>query len=203
MKILIACLAGLVTGLIAAAIWASITYFLKVEVGYVAIGVGFVVGLAMSFASREGSPLLGVLAALISILAILGGKYLAVELLVRKEFAAVVDAAPTNEVMIQSIAIDMSDKGQGEPELNDDGEAKIAPEILEQATAQWKALDETQQQARRDEFQRVVNEGIADVRDATVLEALKQSFGPFDILWGILAIAAAFSAARTNVGEST
>lgn len=44
---------GIIAGLIGAAIWTAIGYFLEAEVGYVAWGIGFHVGIGVAIGADE------------------------------------------------------------------------------------------------------------------------------------------------------
>jgi hypothetical protein len=77
-------LAGSIGGAIGAAVWAAISYFANAEVGYVAWGIGFIVGFMVRLVAGEKEEGLapGLTAALIAVVAVLGGKYAGVQLLV-------------------------------------------------------------------------------------------------------------------------
>ena len=69
---------GLVAGLIGALIWAVITVKTGYQVGYVAIGVGFLVGLAVKSLGKGYTPVFGVVGAVIALVAVLLGNYFSV-----------------------------------------------------------------------------------------------------------------------------
>ena len=68
---------ALVAGAVGAAAWAAISIFANFEIGYLAWGIGALVGLAMARFGGAGMPM-GVIAAVISVASIFGGKYVAV-----------------------------------------------------------------------------------------------------------------------------
>ena len=70
--------AALVAGALGAAAWAGLSIFANFEVGYLAWGVGGLVGLAAVKFGGRGTPM-AVAAAAISLLAIFGGKIIAME----------------------------------------------------------------------------------------------------------------------------
>ena len=72
-------IAGVVAGVAGAALWAAIAYYANLEIGYLAWGIGFAVGVAVA-ATGEHSPTAGVVAVIITIISLLGGKYGAVEM---------------------------------------------------------------------------------------------------------------------------
>lgn len=69
---------ALIGGAIGAVIWAAIAYFTGYEVGFVAWGVGLLVGVGAAIGAKgEGGAFTGAMAAVISMGAIIGGKYVA------------------------------------------------------------------------------------------------------------------------------
>ncbi len=73
-----AILAGVVAALIGALIWMGITVATGLHVGYVAIGVGALVGYAVRLAGKGSTPIFGVIGALLTLLGCLGGETLTV-----------------------------------------------------------------------------------------------------------------------------
>lgn len=70
-------IAGSIGGAIGAVIWAAIVYFAHAEVGYVAWGIGILVGICVKAAAEEiDEGVAGVIAAILSVGAILAGKLL-------------------------------------------------------------------------------------------------------------------------------
>ena len=69
--------AGLVAAIVGGVVWGLIVRATDYEVGFVAWGVGFLVGTAVALAARQGSgPTFGVIAVVLSLIGILLGKYL-------------------------------------------------------------------------------------------------------------------------------
>lgn len=76
--VLSACVAATVGGAIGAVIWGAIAYFTHHEVGYVAWGVGGLVGFCVKMASEEmDETFAGIIAAIGSVVSIMAGKLLA------------------------------------------------------------------------------------------------------------------------------
>jgi len=71
---------------LAAALWAVVTWLTDYEVGYFAIGVGFIVGLAAARAGGRGTAV-ATGAAGLTILAVLGGKLIATKLYLERELS--------------------------------------------------------------------------------------------------------------------
>ncbi len=77
---------AVVAGLIGAGIWTGIAYGTGYEIGWIAWGVGALVGFgALIGARREASPMLGGIAVIVAILALLAGKYITIELFIDEE----------------------------------------------------------------------------------------------------------------------
>jgi hypothetical protein len=76
-NLILGILGGLVAAVIAAGIWAAITASTQFQIGYMAIGVGFVVAFAMRFCGRGHDVRFGYAAAVISLLGCVLGNYLA------------------------------------------------------------------------------------------------------------------------------
>lgn len=70
--------AGLVAALIGAAIWAAITYFTGYQIGWMAIGVGFLVGYAVRETGQGLSSLYGLIAAGFALLGCVLGNVLTI-----------------------------------------------------------------------------------------------------------------------------
>src|SRR5262245_35725197 len=76
---------GVIGGAVGAAVWAAITYFTSREIGWIAWGVGFVVGLGVRVAAGNESGFApGITAAVLAVFALVVGKYAAVTLIVNK-----------------------------------------------------------------------------------------------------------------------
>src|SRR5262249_29176997 len=106
---------GLLGGAIGAAIWAGIVIGSHRESGWIAWGIGGLVGLAVRLGSlpEEGSGP-GVLAVLIAVVAIVAGKYMAVHFLVEQEVAKVPLPSISDNDMIVAIADDVVEEFEGQ-----------------------------------------------------------------------------------------
>lgn len=78
-------IAGALAAAVGAAVWGGIAYVGNVEIGWLAIGIGFLVGIAVLVAGRGVTPQFGVLGAGLALLGVLGGKYVAVVAFVAQE----------------------------------------------------------------------------------------------------------------------
>ena len=71
--------AGLAAAVVCALIWGVISYYTGYEIGWIAWGIGAVVGLVVAATGKEGGMPAGLTAAGIALLALVGGKVLAVQ----------------------------------------------------------------------------------------------------------------------------
>ncbi|HLF26904.1 MAG TPA: hypothetical protein VJG32_11250 [Anaerolineae bacterium] len=80
-------LLGGVAGLVVSAvIWALVTVALDRQIGYMAIGVGFLVGLGVRLLGKGLDPIFGILGAALSLIGVLAGNILTVVILLSREF---------------------------------------------------------------------------------------------------------------------
>ena len=76
-NLFLALLAGTGAAALSAGLWALITVVTKFQIGWMAVGVGFVVGLAVRFAGRGVHQIYGVLGAALALLGCVAGNLLA------------------------------------------------------------------------------------------------------------------------------
>jgi hypothetical protein len=69
-------LAGLGAAIVGAAIWAAITAATEYQIGWMAIGVGFLVGFAVRFVGKGTEPTFGIVGAVLALLGCLLGNLL-------------------------------------------------------------------------------------------------------------------------------
>ena len=205
--------AGSVGGLVGAAIWAAITYTTNYEIGWIAWGIGFLVGVFVRFAAGEAQEGLapGLTAAIIAILAVLGGKYAAVHMLVSQHLGSVAEVTITEEQMIVSYADEIIEereaKGQkvvlpgGKTIEMASSQADYPPAIWRQAAAKWNKLSADDKAKQLAVEQASTNALMAGMVGAVRKEAFTESFSPFDALWFFLAAATAFKLGSGNVGS--
>lgn len=77
---------GLVAALISAVIWAGIAVASGYEIGWLAIGVGFLVGKAVSLGGKGVTQFYGVVGAILALVGILVGKYFTIIAVFATEF---------------------------------------------------------------------------------------------------------------------
>ncbi len=77
-NLVVGALAGLAAALVGAAIWAVVTALTQYQIGFMAIGVGFLVGFAVRAAGRGVDPVFGVVGAALALLGCVLGNLLMV-----------------------------------------------------------------------------------------------------------------------------
>lgn len=75
-NIVIGGVAGLVAALVGAASWAAITYFTNYQIGFMAVGIGYLVGIVMLKFGHGQSQAFGILAAVLAVAGCLIGNLL-------------------------------------------------------------------------------------------------------------------------------
>ena len=70
--------AGLAASLVGALLWAGLTVATGYQIGWMAVGIGFLVGLAVRFAGKGVDPIYGIVGAVLALLGCLAGNYLSI-----------------------------------------------------------------------------------------------------------------------------
>jgi hypothetical protein len=193
---------GLIGGAIGAAVWAAISYFANAEVGWIAWGIGFVVGLGVRIAAGEEDgygP--GLTAVVIAVLAVLAGKYAAVSLAVDKVLNLPVMTVTTDDMIVreaEQIVATRTEKGekvQWPPNMTAADATELShypPDIAAEARQSWQKLEPDEQKRRTDEAQERLNQFQEKFGGALREAGFRESFSGFDILWFLLATMTAF-----------
>ncbi|MEM9185967.1 MAG: hypothetical protein AAGB00_05660 [Planctomycetota bacterium] len=201
--------AGGFAGAVGAAVWAAIAYFANLEVAYVALGIGALVGFAVAATSDSSGPAVGGLAVVITVLALLVGKYASVELMLQHELGGVDGGGAVaaedldDDAMIASVADEIveerNEAGAGivlnEVDFEDeDAQAKdqYPSEVWSAASRRWAGKSSEDQQAARAELAEQTSAAMELFRDQLIAmarqEGFKASFGGFDLLFFGLAM---------------
>ena len=175
--------AGSIGGLAGAFIWAAIVYFAHAEVGWIAWGIGFLVGICIRLSAGEDQEgaFPGGVAILISAASILFGKYLAAVMLLG---GMSIDLPPTTA---EDMKLMIANGGTGQYEAWSDVPADKKTEV----ESRWNAMP--------GELKSEMIASGAD-RQITAGDVFQESFSPYDILWFLLA---AFTAYRLGSGTGT
>ena len=209
-------IAGVVAGAVGAAVWAAIAYYANVEIGYVAWGIGILVGAAIA-ATGKRSPLAGVAAVLITIVAIAGGKYAVIEIAVQQmraemDLMAAQELGP--EVEVTDVELQGFLAGKNATQREEAGEEISWPEVAEdeesveavypadiwrEAGEQFKQKTPDEKVALREEYLAAARELTANFGQAFVDAARKEgfaaSFGIIDVIFFGLAVITAWGIA--------
>lgn len=204
---------GLAGGILGTAVWAAIAYFAHAEVGYIAWGIGFVVGFGVLFMSGGKQGLMpGILAVVIAIVSVLAGKYLAVEMAFR-EVAGTLEEL--SQVSAQDMTVDIADDVVAEWQTQGravqfppgmtvdeaDEPHEYPPGVWDEAARRWAALgkdEQDKQMKERAEANRLLAGMMAG---AIKREGFLASFSLFDVLWFLLAAGTAFRIGSGGFGE--
>ncbi|HEY7544468.1 MAG TPA: hypothetical protein VID27_06285 [Blastocatellia bacterium] len=81
----LAALGGLIGASIGAAVWAGVTVVTNFQIGWMAVGVGFLTGLIVRKMGQGIDPIYGIIGATFSLLGCLGGNLLAICIVAAKE----------------------------------------------------------------------------------------------------------------------
>lgn len=212
MRALLGIIGGIVGGAIGAGAWGLIAYLTGFEIGWVAVGVGFVTGVGVAIGTKgRGGVMAGIFAAIISLVAVAGGKFFAVEMAAQKytkssEFKnEIASIELTEEGMISYVAdLVVADKTSRNETINwpagvtadtASEENDYPPELWKDAEARWVALDDaTKEQYRLDVRRRMEEAATVLVNTLGAADVFVESFSLFDVLWAFLAVGAAFRA---------
>ncbi|MEM1445661.1 MAG: hypothetical protein AAGF84_06365 [Planctomycetota bacterium] len=207
---------GVTAGLIGAAVWAGLIVFADIEIGWIAIGVGALVGFGVALGSRGGSPATGMVAALIAVLSIVGGKYAAVSVLINSHGSELVseemfaDDVFVTSYVADDVLMEMGTEGMALEDLewpatadfeNPDGPEDYPADVWAEADRRWSAMSAEDQTAYRNEKQAMAEAGFAAMRGDLQYEAFKSMFGGLDLLFLGLAIFMAYKLGIAKIGD--
>ncbi len=192
--------AGVIAGILGAAIWAAVSYYARVEIGYLAWGIGALVGIAVTYSGSTG-PVAGGLAVVITALSLLAGKYMAVEFDIQHALSEL-DTNVSEELVISYLADEICTereaKGQeinwptslddSEPDSQEDYPA----DIWKQAENTWSGLSPDEQQERRDTAEENMQAMLVFFTNQVRQDGFLGSFSAFDLLFFGLGVATAF-----------
>jgi len=209
---------ALIAGVVGAAVWAGIAYGTGFEIGWIAWGIGALVGFAMGMGvGTSGNAATGVAAAVIALVAIAGGKFLAVELMIASELdeAALVDEVDrefdNDEYVISYMAdaevqrrLDAGDEltwpetaDLENPAVQDDYPA----DVWAVAQAQWDGMSPEDRETYRQEQRAIARQNAelfyAQLHSDISRDGFIASFGLFDVIFFGLG---AFTAYRLGAG---
>ncbi|MEZ6069342.1 MAG: hypothetical protein R3C10_03515 [Pirellulales bacterium] len=211
---LLAIVAGVVAGACGAGVWAAIAYYADMQIGWIAWGIGAVVGIAMIAVGREGSLLLALCSLVIVFCSIIAGKAMAINMLISDMQAdgslpGVLEMTDENYIsmLADDIAQNREDAGQQViwPDVDYDEDYSVQDEypadIWQQATAKWGDLGPDGQQNYREQFGVDTVEMSGAARGAIVGLGVVFTFGLFDIIFVGLAMVTSFKITLNGIGS--
>lgn len=216
--------AGVLAGIAGAAAWAAVAYYANLEIGYLAWGIGFLVGLAVAAVGQSPGAPAGALAVAITLLSILGGKYASVDMMLRAELQKMTDAEVSlgpqdfeEDAMIGNIAYEIAEQREEAGETiawpdydkedeNLTAEATFPPAIWREAKQQWTSKTPDEQLQLREEASENAKAMMGAFQDQMVAsargEAFTASFGVLDLVFFGLAVATAWGIANNgSIGD--
>lgn len=206
MKLISGFVGAVIGGIIGAVIWAVVVKYSGWEIGWLAWGIGALVGFGFRLGAKDlANPATGVLAAAVALLAVLGGKYAVVHLYTQEvlaEYAITPEVAGSEEFVVSCIAdavvLEWEEADRPvewpagvDPEVAAT-EAEYPPEAWADAEARWAAMSVEEQQAYREGIVTFYTGGDPAGEAAFSTEVFLSSFGVFDLLWIVFAVGTAF-----------
>lgn len=195
--------AGFIAGLIGAAIWAAIAYYLKVEIGWIAWIIGGMVGFATAMGARDmASAATGAIAAIIAVASIAGGKYFVVNALVNNVMAKMpaitFDDNRAKLVMADQVAEEWKNSGKtltwppGKDAENADVPADYPADLWKDVEARWNHMNESERETYKQELAEASKSMMNTISGKVTMDAYWSSFDWLDIVFAIFAIITAF-----------
>jgi hypothetical protein len=173
------------------------------EVGWIAIGLGAIVGWAVSLAAGKPNVMHGVIAAGLATVGLAFGKVLAISWILSSGAALeelAQDEALVHDAVVYQLIQNDEASDDLEPWLLDQTSPEVPPDLemrwaVASALAQDRmaGMSEDQQHAALGDF---VNAIYGDI---SFTDKLKATLGPYDFLWFGLAVFVAFGAGSKNI----
>ena len=202
--------AGGVAGVVGGAIWAAVPFLTGFEIGWIAWGIGLAVGAAVRAIDDHGGVMRATCAALIAALAVAGGKFVAVSLILSDAGSqAVAEMRFDDEFVKTFIADDIVTRkvSAGEqlvwPEhsaVMQTGEtAEDYPaDVWEETEYAWGEFSKEERDSWREAARRMTRENVRAYTSSLNESAFLDSFALWDLLWFFLAVGTAFKLAGTE-----
>lgn len=209
MSIFSGIIGGCIGGAIGAAIWAGVSAGTGYEIGWIAWGVGGLVGFGVARGCKTGSPLAGTVAVVLTIGAILVGKYVAVDLAMKQEVGSedqviqqAVDRLQNDEFVVtylcDDIVAERESAGQPvnwPPGVNPQEASQSSDypaDIWAEGAAQWDALSDQEKADLRNRLAAFVRQNVQAAYAEISGSAFRESFGMMDALFFVLAVGTAY-----------
>lgn len=211
---------GALAGLVGAVIWAGVAYFTGYEIGWIAWGVGGMVGLGCFWASKGNSNQLGTIAVVITLLSILAGKYAAVEFGIRSEIGSkeeilqnALAGLQEDEVVVSYLADEVIAVRQAKGDdirwptgVNPEEasqQSDYPPAIWSEALSAWEGKSPTEREAYRDQLAQRTRINVQAFFSDISVSGFFGSFAPMDLIFFGLAVSTAFRIAARGATKRT
>lgn len=198
-----AIIGGIVAAVVGGAIWAGIAIATDFEIGYVAIGIGALAGFAVAALGKNGSASLGMIAGACALLGLLAGKIMI--------FSWGVPGVMVNEIRnnpeLRNAACyvyleqqkrfdaDLMEKVNALPE-DEDLPEDLQLQVQEQFTTLQSNMTEADNDSAINSFVDIV------MAEIPMSERIQSQLSLWDVLWGALAIGAAWKIANGSEGTA-
>ena len=210
---------GVIAGSIGALVWAGIAYFTGYEVGWVAWGVGGLVGFGVVLGSSGNrSRTAGIIAVVITVMALMAAKYTTVQLVLAdgsEITEALVSGLQDDELVVSYIADDvvvefMSDDipvhwPVGVDPSQATTQVEYPADVWTIAQSRWDGMVLTEREEYRSSLEEMVTANLAlaldELRGELAQVGFIGSFGFLDIIFFGLAIATAYKVAAVAATE--
>ena len=210
---------GVIAGSIGALVWAGIAYFTGYEVGWVAWGVGGLVGFGVVLGnSGNRSRAAGIIAVVITVMALMAAKYTTVQLVLSdgsEITEALVSGLQDDELVVSYIADDvvvefMSDDipvhwPVGVDPSQATTQVEYPADVWTIAQSRWDGMALAEREEYRSSLKEMVTANLAlaldELRGELAQVGFIGSFGFLDIIFFGLAIATAYKVAAVAATE--
>lgn len=192
---------ALIGGMLGAGVWAAIGYFTHAEIGLIAVLVGALAGIGAKVgAGQDSSSQTGMLAVLVALVSIVLGKFLVAHFLVQAKFGPpqVVTPAMEQAFLAHAIAKKRMEEGanlQWPPGRSLEGAEALEDfpaEVVSEAQKAWEDIQPETRQTMLTEHQGRLDAYRSQKKWEADKRVFLASFGLFDVLWGVLAVRAAY-----------
>lgn len=203
---------GLIGGLVGALIWAGVSYWTGYEIGWIAWGIGGLVGLGCVKGAKGGGVPVAVIAVAITILSLVGGKYAAIEFVLAGEVGnkdefiqTAIDELDDEELVISYLADEIvelrSSRGEtvewpeGVNPVEATEQADYPPDIWVEAEAEWQQMTAEDRATYRDGLSEQIRVNVNAWYEEVSMIGFMDSFGLMDLIFFGLAVVTAFQIA--------
>lgn len=219
-----ALIGGVVTGALGALVWALLGYYAHIEIGWIAWGIGALVGAGVYVGGgKRVGAIGGVLAVVLALASISAGKYAAVHLaaadaeaeFVKEMESGIASNHDTDDLFVLSIADQLADEADASGKTLDWPNAKSAEDredesdypasIMKDARSRWSAMSADEKEkfkaSTEAELRASVAEAVSVQGTAIRTQGFVASWGLFDVLFVLLAVASAYRLGSAVSGD--